>query len=416
MTWEDRLRQAAYTAPSGTRLLFDYEDVGRETDKRGTIFEFPRVDGGYVQQSGFGPRKYPLRCFFWGPEHDRIATAFEVALLEPGVGKLEHPMYGAFDVVPFGTITRRDDLKSAANQTVIEVSFFTSLRTVYPSNEPNPENEIVGAVEGFDAQAAQQFEASTDLTTVIARTNERSTVKQLLKTVSAMLGAIAATTAEVNRQFQDDVTAINYGVDVLVGQPLQLALQISNLIQGPAKASAALASRLEGYRDFARRIMASTPGTSALGSGRSVQVVNDFLTSDLTVMSAVSASALSVTSASFRTRAEAVGAAEEILRQFDDAVSWRDQRFGELEQVDTGESYQALLDAVSLVAGFAIEQSFALATERRIVLDRPRTIVDLAAELYGNVDDRLDFLIDTNDLSGSEILELPRGRAISYYV
>lgn len=416
MSWEERLRQAAYTSPSGARLTFDYEDVSRETDKRGTVFQFPRVDGGYVQQSGFGPRRYPLRCFFWGPEHDRIATTFELALLERGVGKLEHPMYGAFDVVPFGTIARRDDLKSAANQTVIEVSFFTTLRTVYPNNKPNPDNEIAGAVAGFNGRAAQQFAASTNLSTAIARTHERSTVKQLVKTISAMLSAIAATTEDVNRAFQDDVTAINYGVDVLVGQPLQLALQISNLIQGPAKAAAALAARLEGYRDFARRIMGSAPGTSALGMGRTVQVVNDFLTSDLTVMTAVSASALSVTTAAFRTRAEAIGAADEILRQFDAAVGWRDGRFGALEEIDTGESYAALLDAVSLVAGFAIEQSFALATERRIVLDRPRTIVDLAAELYGSVDDRLDFLIDTNDLSGSEILEIPRGRSISYYV
>ena len=40
---------------------------------------------------------------------------------------------------------------------------------------------------------------------------------------------------------------------------------------------------------------------------------------------------------------------------------------------------------------------------------------DLDAELYGSVDDRLDFLIESNGLTGSEILELPRGRAIVYY-
>lgn len=416
MPWQDRLREAAYTSPTGTRITFDYEEISRETEKRSSTFEFPGINDAYVQQNGFGARKYPMRCYFWGSDHDLIATDFEIALLETGLGRLEHPMYGAFDVVPVGTISRREDLKGAANQTIIEVTFWTSLRTVYPTDRPNRQNEIAGAVEGFDVLAAQQFAASSDLTTVVARTYERSTVKQLLKTISSMLGAVAATTTAVNRQFQDDITAINYGVDVLVGQPLQLALQISNLIQGPAKASAALAARLEAYRAFAHRIMRSTPGMSSLGTGRSVQVVNDFLTADLAVMGAVSASALSITTAAFRTRPEALGAADEILRQFDAAIVWRDARFGELGQVDTGESYQALLDAVSFVAGFAIEQSFALATERRVVLDRPRTIIDLAAELYGAVDERLDVLIDTNDLSGSEILELPRGRMVSYYV
>jgi hypothetical protein len=51
-----------------------------------------------------------------------------------------------------------------------------------------------------------------------------------------------------------------------------------------------------------------------------------------------------------------------------------------------------------------------------VVLDRPRTIIDLAAELYGSVDDKLDFLISSNNLTGDQILELQRGQVISYYV
>ncbi len=86
------------------------------------------------------------------------------------------------------------------------------------------------------------------------------------------------------------------------------------------------------------------------------------------------------------------------------------------EQIDTGGAYQQLQDAVALTAGFLVEISFSLKQERVIILDRNRTIIDLAAELYGSIDDQLDFLISSNDLSGSEILELPRGREIVYYV
>jgi len=60
--------------------------------------------------------------------------------------------------------------------------------------------------------------------------------------------------------------------------------------------------------------------------------------------------------------------------------------------------------------------SFSLKQERSIVLDRARTIVDISAELYGEVDAQLDFLINSNNLSGSEILEVPKGREIVYYV
>jgi hypothetical protein len=104
-------------------------------------------------------------------------------------------------------------------------------------------------------------------------------------------------------------------------------------------------------------------------------------------------------------------------------VAWRDQAFTDVQAiefggagvVDTGEAYQALQQAVALTAGFLIQVSFTLAAERRIVLDRDRTIIDVAAELYGSVDDRLDFLINTNNLSGDDILELKRGRSLVYY-
>ena len=50
------------------------------------------------------------------------------------------------------------------------------------------------------------------------------------------------------------------------------------------------------------------------------------------------------------------------------------------------------------------------------MLGHNRTIIDLVAELYGSVDDQLDFLISSNDLTGDEILELPKGREIVYYI
>lgn len=48
-------------------------------------------------------------------------------------------------------------------------------------------------------------------------------------------------------------------------------------------------------------------------------------------------------------------------------------------------------------------------------LDRPRALIELTAELYGVVDERLDFMITTNDLTPNEILELPAGREIVWY-
>lgn len=430
-SWEDRLREAAYTSPSGTRIKFDYEQVSRTVKRRDTAFSFPTLDGQYVQQNGHGSRRYPLRCFFWGRTHDLEATAFEAALLENGIGRLEHPLYGPIDVVPFGTITRRDDLKRQANQSVVEVTFWTTLRAVYPQSQSNPRSEILGALAGFDVEAAQQFADSTDLATELARVNLKGTITGFLDAVAGVTGAIADTTTAVNKEFRDIQSLVNRGIDELVGKPLLLAQQVSNLTKAPARALAGIQSRLDGYQQLAEKIFGSNaakPG-DALDIGTSLQqlntrVSNDFHASDLFAMNAVGGSVASVVNNQFATKPEAIGAADSVLDQFDALVAWRDGGFEALEQIDAlgayqidqGQALKELQRAVSLTAGFLIEISFSLVPERRIVLDRDRTVLDLASELYGSVsDERLTFLINSNNLTGDEILELPRGKTIVYY-
>lgn len=420
-SWEDRIAQAAYRSPKGTRIRFDFEDVSREVEARGTAWEFPGVDGAYIQRTGFGARQYPLRAFFSGATHDRIADAFLAALLEPGTGQLEHPRYGTMRAVPFGKITQRDDLKTAANQTVIEVAFFTTLGTVYPSGDSDAQNEILAALGNFDVEAAQQFSADTNLLSAASRANLKGTVRGLLRDISGALQSVSDSVSSVRREFADTVSTINYGIDVLVGQPLLLARQVMDLINAPARAIAGIQSRLEGYADLADRIFGSDagrPGRGVIiaGVGSSLtKTSNDFHAASLVGMSAVSGTVRSSLSHEFATKPEALEAAAEILGLFDEMVAWRDGGFADIGQIDTGGAYQALHQAVSLTAGKLIDASFTLVPERRIVLDRPRTIVDLAAELYGSVDDRLDFLIASNKLTGSEILELPRGKMIAYY-
>ncbi len=431
-SWTGRMREAAYTSPQGTRIRFDYEEVSREIDKRTTAFDFPGVNDSYVQQNGHSSRRYPFRCIFWGPNHDRIATAFEAALLEHGVGKLEHPLYGTFSVVPFGTITRRDDLKNAANQSIIEVTFWTTVGAIYPSSQANPSSEILTALEGFNVQAAQQFENAMKLKTAVSRANAKATLRGYIKVVSSALKKASEATESVNRKFADIKAEINYGMDVLIGQPLVLARQVVNLVNAPALALGSIASRLEAYRRLGQDIRsaaAATPSRTLEAAGALVQALttisNDFHSSDLTMSASVSGALLSTINNQFATKPEALLAAEEVAAQMDALVTWRDEGFAAVGtipelgnyQLDPGTSYQALQQAVALTLGFLIEISFTLVPERRIVLSKERSPHDVAAELYGgaNLDERVDFLITSNDLVGEELFEIPRGRVLVYY-
>lgn len=426
-TWVDRLQPAVYESPSGRRVEFAYEDVQRIIPLRTTAFEFPGVDNAYVQQNGYGARQYPVRAHFWGPYHDVLATAYEAALIEAGAGKLEHPLYGTLSpVVPFGEIARRNDLVRQANQSVVDVVFWTTTGAVYPTTGISPRNEIDAALDAHGDAMVAAFDEAVTVTSTIQKGNIKATILDFLQSAESTIGSLSDATSAVNRDFQLAARTINRGIDVLVGQPLLLARQIVNLTTAPGRALVGVRERLRGYADFADSIYesAAASGTSAVpgatqpiqSAAQQLQESNNFHAADLFIGGSVSGSALAALETTYLTRTGAVQAAASVLAQFDDASAWRDGRFDDLDQIDGGASYQALYRVVTLLAGYLVDTSFTLAPERSLVLDRARTIVDLCAQLYGDVsNDRLDFLITSNGLNGNEILELPKGKRVVYY-
>ena len=386
--------------------------MSREFDKKGAAFDFPDANGTFIQGMGNTGRRYPLRMFFWGTDYDQEAAAFEAALSESGTFKLEHPIYGTINTVPLGSISRRDDLKTAANQAVIEVTFFETIDLLYPAAQGDPASEVLASVDEFNVSASAQFEQSVNTETASLRASLKNNYADALNTTKSGLQDIANTQDDVRKQFDAINDSINNGIDTLIADPLTLAFQTTILIQAPARAITNIKARLSSYGDLARSIIATGTATAGINAKNS----NTFHSNDVYASSYITGSVVSAVNNQFVTRIEAIEAAENILDKMDEVTVWRDDNFNSLNEIDTGEAYQKLQEAVALCAGFLVQISFSLKQERVIVLDRPRTIIDLAAEIYGAIDDQLDFLINTNNLSGSEILELKRGREIKYYV
>jgi prophage DNA circulation protein len=414
MAWQDRIQEAAYSSASGTRATFDYEDVSTSIEKKTRAFNFPDADGTYIQELGKTGRRYPLRIFFWGDDYDTEADAFEELLLERGVGKLEHPKYGTVDVVPFGEIGRRDDLKTAANQAIIEVTFWATIGIVYPASQTDPSSDVVSAIGEYNEATASEFENLTDLDSASERASLKGTYNALLGGAKSGLQAIADTQEDVQKQFNAIDSSINNAIDILIRDPLTLAFQTVQLIQSPARAITDIQARLSAYGDLASAIFSGDG--SIFSTGYDSTNSNDFHTNDLYASTYITGMMLSVVNNEFETKTDALSSAEFILDQFASVVDWRDENFESLGEIDTGASYQQLQEAVALAAGFLVEISFTLKQERTLTLDRDRSIIELVAELYGGIDEFLDFFISSNNLSGSEIIELPRGRKIVYYI
>lgn len=439
MPWQDRLKQAAFTSPSGVRTEFLYENVRVNINKRDSIREPADFDGAFIQNFGIGASSYPILCIFWGDNHDKQSDIFLNFLVEPGTGMLEHPLYGRIEnAVAFGPVSRRDDLKTAANQTIFEVNFVQSARFQFPGSVISVEDEIGSSIADFESAQGSAYESDIKIATAREKISMIDSVKSKVADIQRSMSKIAATVAEVQNEFNDAVSFINNNINSLVGYPLKLAGDIINLIKSPARAASQISATLSAYGNLLSAVISDANGLFSPSVGNSVN--NQFFNSELfsraafasmlTATNAVAGATREVSGQSledfisvepqelrpFSTQSEIIQTVEFLGGQFARQNDWNETNRDSLNLLDTGESYSALERSWSLTAGFLIQLSFSARQERILVLGEPRNFVDLCGELYGVLDAAFDFFILTNDLTGDEIYELPRGRRVKYYV
>jgi len=413
MSWDERLKDAAYTSPSGTRFVFDYENVGRETDKKTTVFTFPDQDGAFIQDLGRGGRRYPFRLFIWGADYDQKSDALYTAFEEKGPGKLEHPRYGTLTVIPVGSIRQRDDLKTAANQAVIEVELWETLsELIFPAVAIDATTLINNSIDAFQENISAQFAENLSLLTSSETVDFKAKFLAGIAAVNTVLKTIAEVEQSISSQFDAIVRNINQNIDDLIGTPAVLAFQAVELLRLPSRAITSFKDKVDAYVN----LIDLTLGTDFSPSGFDNKPENNFLSADLFAKSQIIGLTESTLVTEYITKPDAIDAADTITENFININAWSDTNRDNLGLIDTGEAYQEYLNAIVTDTARIIEISFSLKQERIIFTDRPRSLHDLTAELYNEVDNQLDFFISSNKLAGDELIEIPRGREIRYYV
>ena len=419
MSWEDRLQEAKYTAPSGAEFVFIYEDVSVEFEKKGTVFNFPDANGSYVQDLGHTGRRYPLQFIYSGPDYDLTANDFEAAIKETGVGRLDHPIYGSVDVVPMGTYSRSDKLKSGGNECVISITLFDTIGAVYPLSQDDGNSIVRADIEVFKEAQAEEFEEELELLTEADKVSFKSRFLTALDVIKSGFSVLTNAQKAINDKFLNVYNSINGSIDFLIATPSVLAFQTSILLLTPGRLAGSLEARLNGYKNIIDSFISGDgkiQESAAPGTPSNITGINNFKNDDLYSSSAIAGYADSVINWTFETKVQALEVAEEILEIHNQHMAWREANYDSLGLIDTGGSYQALQKLVADTAGYLIQISFTLKQEIFLVLDRDRNYIELCAELYNSVeDDTLNFFIDSNNLAGDEYFQLPKGRSVVFY-
>lgn len=404
MSWKDRIQTASYISPSGIRFDFLYENLSMESDKKTGEFVFPEINGSFIQDLGHTGRRFPFTIFFSGADCDVLADSFFAALEEKGIGTLEHPLYGTRKVIPTGTITRKDDLITAANEVAFTVSFTETIEDItFPVSIVDQKTEITNSLSNLNEKTNSQY--SSNISDLGATENALMQVDLQSKKnlIDSSLSDLVALDEDSKSDFEIVGASLEENIGNLITNPDSVCSQFITYINTPANVTASASAKILGYSSAIAGI-----------TGSVIDTPGKFYNAFMIIGSLFGSLNYSMLTADFSNRPNALSATDSIINLKDSINTWLDENITTLGIEDTGEIYDSLTDLYSKTIAYLISISFDLPKEIFLTLTDDRNIVELVAELYDDLD-KIDFFIQTNNLNSDQIELLPMGTEIVYY-
>lgn len=446
MGWEERLLIAFITTPDDEVYEFEWRDFEKEINKKTSHYTFGDLDGTLVQDFGVGEVSIPIIAYISGDDYDKKAKSFEKSLSLKGNSVLDHPLYGIFDIV-VEKIHRRDSLATAANQAVFVLTITETIIIETPETGTELKTGILASQESLIDVNSESFASGFNLSDIQDAISSASRITSYVNNLRSDFQNALNTVTEIQNAFEEIANSIINGIDDLLQSPFQLATALQNLTKLPSRLATSVKSRVDTYSKSYSALF-KDPTSSVAGpvdvSG-TPDIKNQRLEKQLLLTSIVSAisevylfpsnegdepetiegaESIADDEKDFRTKSEATASASNMFSLFNDTQDFLDEqekksisdnlnnRFSVSDGVTDG-----IKGVTSQTSRFLVKLSFSLKQERIEILTRDRTIIDLAYQLYGSSDNEtLDLLIQSNGLTGEEILMIPKGKEIRYYI
>ena len=412
--YDSLIRQAKYIAPSGASIVMQFDDLERSSAKKIAVHELPQQDIPIVQDQGNQARRYPFACYFSGEFAYAQADALDSALSEIGPGTLEHPMFGNLDVLA-ATWGESRKLVEGLGRVDFSIDFVQAPKAKpISASTPVSEAETVvdlttSAIDASASAAAQNFSPPNAADTLATKNGILAGVESF----GDVFRDVAADVAEVSTSINRQARVITNTIDDLIVAPLELFNSLATLATTPASIVTGIGNKLDAYRAQAVAIAASVPASYA----QAVAAVENLLY-------AFAGASQSTTVGTLASRSAAVAAADTMGSITETVMAYVEASEAAVPGFQANAEVLAqLIDAASKARASLVARAFSLRSERRITLDAETTPLNLIAQFYGDtpesvpdIDAALDEFIATNGLTGDQILLIPAGREVIYYV
>lgn len=392
----------------------------RSFEKKHGVFSPPGTDGSTIQDLGSNSSVYPLTIYFTGADHDLEAERFFQACRQRGQWTIFHPVKGSL-LLNLSSVSEMIDPVQSANVTSFRTQWIEQIDTFLIRTPPALQAAVIAAVKDVAASpvpAGVKQDTFSKISAIKDAANKaiaavREKLAPLYKIASDIKGTvqdITSTAQSIYADVQNVVSQATIEVQSLTGQ-------ISALINLPSQIATDLKVRVKAFQGALVGVLDLLPGVSH-GDDESR---NRLIIYEHSLHSVNASICQSVVTGDLQSRPQAVEMMKAVTDSFssltdalDDAQSLFDGAYVEGQYVAGSELHQRSLHLTALTLEYLLRASFDLLIERRVILRTDRAPIEIVLSEYGDPE-KFDFFIESNELSGDDILILPAGREIKLY-
>jgi hypothetical protein len=434
MPYTERLEILTYQSPKRKTFDLEFEDLARSITRKNAINEFPYQDKANVQDLGMGNLKIPIRCFITGNDYDLEADRFFKALNEQGYGVLDHPRWGSIDVLPI-SITQSESFVENTGRAIFEIEFVQYFpdATEFPENLTSLFRNILGLISGVIDLV---FQAIDSILTI------ETSVRRFVRNARRIAGSLVSETRRIESRYKGisnkwkEDTKNNF-VTTTFGQ--RFSIQGREPQDNFNKSLRAFDEYIENNPNAdPKEIVSRILGISRLPQNENINGLQlqksysdtiDFIESQFnsngsmsnieailngyTAIGFICSMCEKVVNSNINTRNEIIELVEKIsekrnqLKVIVDKVS---QKNGNIDYDILQQTYLVIVNTQKAL----LELSLQLPTERKIIITKDTTPIEFVFSLDGSID-RLDELINYNNLQNKNILVIPKNYVMRYY-
>lgn len=420
MSWRDRLKKSIkFVSPEENTFEAQWVNNSISLEKKIGIFNYPKVKGSKIQDLDIKSPIYPLTIFFEGADNDLEAIRFFKACGENGLWSVDHPVLGLLNLQLISVSPDINPIKSG-NITQFTSEWIEPIDDSIQTSTPQLASEIENRSDEVNSVGSEQFKNNIIQDTSAQIFAVETTTNKIVDITVTRLKSLYETVPEINAQMTSIIRSIQDTITQTTIDTLSLAGQIQNLIQLPILASNDIATRLSLYGSLILDVLGLSPDLPTKENKNIISVQELTLTAVIVSLSQISSSGI------LTTRSKAIESAENISDLFIDITNDLDliqelyiNNDIDLQYFSQSASFSDASIIIAISISYLLLASFDLAIEKRFILDRPRSSIEITITEYGTLgvdDSNYDLFIESNKLKRNDILLLPSGREVVVYV